>query len=159
MGIIITFSFSFFLFLKICFIYFQREQKEKRKRGREISMCGCLSLAPYWGPGLQPRHVPWLGIEWATLWFTVCHSIHWSTPARAWWILLKTCPFCLSSQRTSSWIYWSFELFFYSLCHLILLWSWLFNSFYLLWVVFIVVRQVFVDIGLGRLFEMFLSFF
>ena len=21
-------------------------------------MCGCLSCAPYWGPGLQPRHVP-----------------------------------------------------------------------------------------------------
>ena len=26
-------------------------------------MCGCLSHTPYWGPGLQPRHVPWLGIE------------------------------------------------------------------------------------------------
>ena len=32
------------------------------ERGREVeretSMCGCLSHAPYWGPGLQPRHVP-----------------------------------------------------------------------------------------------------
>ena len=26
-------------------------------------MCGCLSCAHYWGPGLQPRHVPWLGIN------------------------------------------------------------------------------------------------
>ena len=26
-------------------------------------MCGCLSHAPYWGPGLQPRCVPWLGTE------------------------------------------------------------------------------------------------
>ena len=26
-------------------------------------MCGCLLRAPYWGPGLKPRHVPWLGIE------------------------------------------------------------------------------------------------
>ena len=31
-------------------------------------MCGCLSCAPYWGPGPQPRHVPWLGLELATLW-------------------------------------------------------------------------------------------
>ena len=29
-------------------------------------MCGCLSCAPYWGPGLQPRHVPCLGIESVT---------------------------------------------------------------------------------------------
>ena len=33
-------------------------------------MCGCLLCTPYWGPGLQPRHVPWLGIEPATLWFS-----------------------------------------------------------------------------------------
>ena len=26
-------------------------------------MCGCLSCAPYWGPGLQPRHVPRLGFD------------------------------------------------------------------------------------------------
>ena len=32
-------------------------------------MCGCLSHAPYWGPGRQPRHVPRLEIEPATLWF------------------------------------------------------------------------------------------
>ena len=24
-------------------------------------MCGCLSHVPCWGPGPQPRHVPWLG--------------------------------------------------------------------------------------------------
>ena len=45
-------------------------------------MCGCLSKTPYWGPGLQPRHVSWLGIEPGTLWFTGRHSIHWATPAR-----------------------------------------------------------------------------
>ena len=33
-------------------------------------MCGCLLCAPYWGPGPQPRQVPWLGIELATLSFT-----------------------------------------------------------------------------------------
>ena len=58
-------------FLKILFICFQREGKRRRKRGRETSICGCLSHTPYWGPGLQPRHVPWLGIEPVTLWFTV----------------------------------------------------------------------------------------
>ena len=39
---------------KILFSYFFREGK----RGREPMMCGCLSHAPTWGPGLQPTHVP-----------------------------------------------------------------------------------------------------
>ena len=51
-------------------------------------MCGCLSGHPYWGPGLQPRHVFWLGIEPATLWFIGGHSVHWVTPARAFFFLL-----------------------------------------------------------------------
>ena len=46
-------------------------------------MGSCLLCASYWGPGLQPRDVPWLGIEPATLWFTSLCSIHWATPARA----------------------------------------------------------------------------
>ena len=46
-------------------------------------MCGCLSSSSYWGLGLQPRHVPWLGIEPMTLWFEGGLSIHWDTPARA----------------------------------------------------------------------------
>ena len=33
-------------------------------------MCDCLSCGPHWGPGPQPRHVPWLVIEPATFWFT-----------------------------------------------------------------------------------------
>ena len=44
-------------------------------------MRGWLSLAPYWGPGLQPRHVPWLGTELVTLWLE--GQYHWATPARA----------------------------------------------------------------------------
>ena len=39
-------------------------------------MCDCLLYSPNWGPGSQPRHVPWLGIEPAALWFTGWHSIH-----------------------------------------------------------------------------------
>ena len=49
---------SGFFFFKILFTHFYREGKRERKRGREISMCGCLSSAPHWGPGPQPRHVP-----------------------------------------------------------------------------------------------------
>ena len=45
-------------------------------------MYGCLLHAPHWGPGLQPRHVSWLGMEPVTLWFTGWHSIHGGTPAR-----------------------------------------------------------------------------
>ena len=43
---------------------------------------GCLSYAPNWGLGLQPRLVPWLGIKPATPLFTGRHSVHWATPAR-----------------------------------------------------------------------------
>ena len=57
--------------------------KGRRQGGRETSVCGCFSLAPCWGPRPQPRHVPWLGIELVTLWFTGWCSIHWPTPARA----------------------------------------------------------------------------
>ena len=61
---------------------------EGQKRGRETSTCACLSLAPYWGPGPHPRHVPWLGMELAMLWFTGQHSIQWATPARVrFWLL------------------------------------------------------------------------
>ena len=65
---------------KNLFIFREGEGKE---RGRETSMYGCLSHAPSWAPGLQPRHVPWLGMETVTLWYTDWCSIHWATPARA----------------------------------------------------------------------------
>ena len=37
-------------------------------------MCDYFLCAPYWGPGPQPRHVPWLGIQPAMLWFAGRHS-------------------------------------------------------------------------------------
>ena len=68
------------LFLKR-FYLFILEGKVGRNWGRETSVCCCLSCAPYWGPGLQPRRVPWLGIEPATLWFTGwCSSIETHQP-------------------------------------------------------------------------------
>ena len=45
-------------------------------------MCSCLSCAPSWGPGPQPRHVPWLGIKPVHRWFTGPCAIHWAPPAR-----------------------------------------------------------------------------
>ena len=46
-----------FFFIDIYLILERGEGKEK-ERERNTSMCGCLSCAPYWGCGLQPRHVP-----------------------------------------------------------------------------------------------------
>ena len=48
---------------------------EKHQCVRETSI-SCLFYAPNQGPGLQPRHVPSLGIEPATSWFTGLLSIH-----------------------------------------------------------------------------------
>ena len=92
--------------LKIVFIYFQRQGNGGRKRGRETSMCGCLSCALHCGPGLQPRHVPWLGMELVTLLFVpIWRSIHWATPARAWapFSLKEFCNVWWAMQRGSSW--------------------------------------------------------
>ena len=50
-------------FLKILFILFLDKQ-ERRKRRRETSMCGCLSHAPYWGPGCNPGLCP----DWESNW-------------------------------------------------------------------------------------------
>ena len=72
----------FYFFLRF-YLFIFREGKGGWKRERETSMCGCLPHTPYWGPGPQPRHVPWLGIELETLWLAGQHSIHWATPARA----------------------------------------------------------------------------
>ena len=40
------------------FIYLFLERGEGKEKERDTSMCGCLSHAPYWGPGPQPRRVP-----------------------------------------------------------------------------------------------------
>ena len=78
----LLFYLSIFIFLKK-YLFILERGKGGRKRGRETSMCGCLQCTPYWGPDPQPRHVPWLGIQPATLWFAVQNSLYWATPARA----------------------------------------------------------------------------
>ena len=82
-------------------------------------MCGCLSHAPYWGPGPQPRHVFWLGIDMATLWFTGQHSIHWATPARAVTIFLFN-PCASSLIYFLHYIHPSPNLYNYPLLHTVL---------------------------------------
>ena len=65
------------------FSYLFLERGTEGERRSKTSTCSCLLCAPYWGPGSQPRHVPWLGIEPMTFWFAGWHSIPWATPARA----------------------------------------------------------------------------
>ena len=78
-------SFAYFLnyyFFRILFIYLFLEGVERRGKERERNISVWLPLThPYWGPGPQPRHVPWLGIEPTTLWFAGLPSIHRATPA------------------------------------------------------------------------------
>ena len=77
-------------------------------------MCGCLSHTPYWGPGPQPRHVPWLGIEPVTLLFAGPSSIHLTTLARGDNVILfKKKNLSLSSckrQFLSCYIHWHFKI-------------------------------------------------
>ena len=49
------------LFKKKKRFYLFLERGEGKERGRETSIGGCFPHAPYWGPGPQPRHVPWTG--------------------------------------------------------------------------------------------------
>ena len=53
---------------KILFIYFRQRGREGKEKEGNINVWLPLTHL-YWGPGLKPRHVPWLGMEPATLWF------------------------------------------------------------------------------------------
>ena len=62
------------------YLFLEREGKGGRRRGdkhvcvRETLVC-CLLNTPNWGPGPQPRHVPGLGIELATLWLALRQAL------------------------------------------------------------------------------------
>ena len=115
--LISVFSVGLHIFLKRFYLFLGRgegseKEGEKHHCAREISV-NCLSHAPSWEPGLQPRHVPWLGIEPAILWFAGWHSAHWAIPARApliiflealhpyadlsYWLMLARFPFSVLS--------------------------------------------------------------
>ena len=83
-------------FFKRFYLFIFREGKEERKRGRETSVCGCFSHASDWGPGPQPRHVLWPGIEPASLWFAVWCWIHWATLA---WALINFLIYVSVAER------------------------------------------------------------
>ena len=83
-------------FFKRFYLFIFRE-RGREERGRETSACGCFSCALYWGLGQQPRYVPWLGIEPATLCFAGRRSIHWATPAGAEIFLLRKLKIHLES--------------------------------------------------------------
>ena len=48
---------SFFFFFKILFIFRQRGMEGERE-GEKHQCVVASHVPPYWGPGLQPRHVP-----------------------------------------------------------------------------------------------------
>ena len=89
--------YNFIYFFKDVIYFFLDRGNGVRKGGRETSMCCSLSCAPYWGPNLQPKHVPCLGIEPVTLGIPGQHPIHVATSARAetFIILLTNCIFFL----------------------------------------------------------------
>ena len=77
-----------YIFRRFYLFIFRERGREGEREGEKHwcvrdTLISCLSHSPNWGPGLQPRHVPWLGIEPAAFQFTGQDSIHWVTPARA----------------------------------------------------------------------------
>ena len=72
------------------FFFFFSRKREKRggegeREGEKLQsvVAPHISHALNWGPGQQPRHVPWQGIKLVILWFTGWRSIYWATLARA----------------------------------------------------------------------------
>ena len=65
-------SIKFIFIFKRFYLFIFRERGKEGKKHQCVreTWIGCLSHAHNWGPGPQPRHVPWLGIELATFWFT-----------------------------------------------------------------------------------------
>ena len=74
-------------FLRFNLFIFRQWGREGEREG-EKHQCVVASHLPappltHWGPGPQPRHVPWLGIELVTIRFTGWHSVHRATLVRA----------------------------------------------------------------------------
>ena len=63
-----------FIFLR--FYLFNFRQREREEETGDKYQCIVASYTPDLGPGLQPRHMPSLGIKPATFWFTGWYSIH-----------------------------------------------------------------------------------
>ena len=74
-------AFAILYLLSSCdFFFLERGKGRKTSMSeRNITSISCLSHAPNQGPGPQPRHVPWLGIEPATFHSAGQYSIHGAT--------------------------------------------------------------------------------
>ena len=70
-------------FLRFYLFIFRQKGKDGEREGEKYQRVVTSHAPPNWGPGSQSRHVPWLGIEPATLWFAGGCASHWATPARA----------------------------------------------------------------------------
>ena len=104
--IFLSWSFYFISFFKRFYLFNFRERRREGKRGGEKQPCvtgtfiSYLSYSPRGGPGLQSRHVPWLGIKPATFLFAGLHSIHWATPARGIFLFcFKTVLYSMNLQQ------------------------------------------------------------
>ena len=53
----------YFSFLRLYLFIFRQKGREGEREGEKHLCVVASHTPPYWGPGLQPRHVPWLGIE------------------------------------------------------------------------------------------------
>ena len=71
------------IFFKRFYLFFRERGRKGEREGKKHQCVVASHAPPYWGPGPQPRHVPWLGIGPATLCFADPCSIPWTTPARA----------------------------------------------------------------------------
>ena len=70
-------------FFKRFYWFIFRERGREGEREGEKHQCVVASYVPPTGDlGPQPRHVPWLGIELAILWFAGQRLIHWAMRAR-----------------------------------------------------------------------------
>ena len=76
---------TFLIYKDFIYLFLERGEGRETERKRNIVVweIDYLSHTPNPGPGPQPRHVSWLGIEPATFKFSGLHSVHWATPARA----------------------------------------------------------------------------
>ena len=77
---------SFFSFLRF-YLFILREKGREKEQERNTDMqkkywsIACCT-PPDQGPGPQPRHLPWQGIETVTFWFAGWYPTHWAMPAR-----------------------------------------------------------------------------
>ena len=83
-----VFLFKYFIYL------FEGREKERREISVWEMLIGCLSNALNWRPGLKPRHIPCLVIEWVTFVVHTWHSVHWTPPVRTEVLVFKNILYC-----------------------------------------------------------------